>query len=144
MKKLALVFTAMAFGAGVAWAQNPGASTAPALQYYMGPSLGNLYLSPGTFLYGSINAQTGTTYTVVATDFGKLLTFTNGSAITVTLPVATSFSGKTGQCFAVTTEGAGTATITPTTSTINGQSTKAYATGAGGTICSDGTNYHAF
>ncbi len=34
----------------------------------------------------TLNAQTGTTYTSVATDSGKLVTLSNGSAITLTLP----------------------------------------------------------
>lgn len=34
----------------------------------------------------TLNAQTGTTYTAVAADSGKLVTLTNASAITVTLP----------------------------------------------------------
>jgi len=34
----------------------------------------------------TLNAQTGTTYTAVAGDSGKLVTLTNASAITVTLP----------------------------------------------------------
>jgi hypothetical protein len=33
-----------------------------------------------------VNAQTGTTYTLVAADAGKLVTLSNGSAITLTLP----------------------------------------------------------
>ena len=33
-----------------------------------------------------VNAQTGTTYTLVATDAGKLVTLNNGSAITLTVP----------------------------------------------------------
>lgn len=34
----------------------------------------------------TLNAQTGTTYTTVAADSGKLVTLSNGSSITVTLP----------------------------------------------------------
>lgn len=34
----------------------------------------------------SVNEQTGTTYTLVAADNGKVIKFTNGSAITLTLP----------------------------------------------------------
>lgn len=37
-------------------------------------------------LYVGINAQTGTTYTPVLADRGKLVTLTNAAAITVTLP----------------------------------------------------------
>ena len=35
---------------------------------------------------GNINAQTGTTYTLVAADNGKVVTLSNGSAITLTVP----------------------------------------------------------
>lgn len=38
------------------------------------------------FSYPRFNDQTGTTYTVQPSDNGKVLTFTNASAITVTLP----------------------------------------------------------
>jgi hypothetical protein len=34
----------------------------------------------------AINAQTGTTYTFLSTDNGKVVTFNNGSAVTVTIP----------------------------------------------------------
>lgn len=34
----------------------------------------------------SVNAQTGTTYTLVAGDAGKLVTLSNASAVTLTLP----------------------------------------------------------
>ena len=43
----------------------------------------------GTAISGfdaSVNEQTGTTYTLVAADNGKVIKFTNGSAITLTLP----------------------------------------------------------
>src|SRR5438552_17939843 len=37
----------------------------------------------------TVNAQTGASYTVVAADRGKLVTFSNAGAVAVTLPVAT-------------------------------------------------------
>lgn len=36
--------------------------------------------------YGGVNAQTGTSYTPLLTDEGKLVTLSNAAAITVTLP----------------------------------------------------------
>lgn len=42
--------------------------------------------TPSWFTLNSINAQTGTTYTVVLSDYGKLITLNNASAVTVTLP----------------------------------------------------------
>lgn len=54
------------------------------------PSAGSLTvtqgLSPDAPISPNINLQTGTTYTLVPDDNGKLLKFTNGSAITVTVP----------------------------------------------------------
>ena len=41
-----------------------------------------------------INAQTGTTYTLVASDAGKIVTCTNASAITVTVPASTFSAGQ--------------------------------------------------
>jgi len=87
-----------------------------------------------------INAQTGTTYTVVAADNGKLVTFSNASSVAVTLPQATTAFSIGWSCF-VHNKGAGTVTITPTTSTINGGSTLVLTTGQGALIVSDGTNY---
>ena len=42
----------------------------------------------------TLNAQTGTTYTAVAADSGKLVTLSNASAITVTLPPSTYAVGE--------------------------------------------------
>lgn len=98
------------------------------------------------------NPQTGTTYTVAATDRAKYVSFSNASAIAVTLPQAgtTGFAGNF--VFSACDIGTGTATITPTTSTIsvsNGKtytsaaSTLALTTGLCATIYSDNTNYFA-
>lgn len=122
--------------------------TAGDLSYYAttGTAVSDLPLgagfstSSGTLqLTYSINAQTGTTYTVQSTDCTKLLTFSNSSAVAVTLPQATgSFLGCS---FDVENLGVGTVTITPTTSTINGATTLAIPTNKGCSITSDGTNY---
>jgi hypothetical protein len=42
----------------------------------------------------SFNAQTGTTYTLVAADSGKLVTTSNASAITVTIPPSVFVAGE--------------------------------------------------
>lgn len=108
----------------------------------------NIVITPspgtGTFTVGStyaINAQSGTTYTVLSTDMGKLVTFSNSSAIAVTLPVATTSGFTTGASFDVQNIGAGAVTITPTTSTINGASTLVIPQNMGCSVTSDGTNY---
>ena len=42
----------------------------------------------------SFNAQTGTTYTLVAADLGKIVTLSNGSPITLTLPPSVFATGN--------------------------------------------------
>ena len=42
----------------------------------------------------SFNAQTGTTYTLVASDTGKLVTTSNASAVTVTIPPSVFSAGN--------------------------------------------------
>lgn len=89
-----------------------------------------------------VNAQTGTTYTVLNSDSRKLVTFSNGSAVAVTLPQAGASSEfMTGWFTDVQNRGAGTVTITPTTSTIDGAASLALTTNQGVRIFSDGTNY---
>lgn len=104
----------------------------------------NYQRSDGTALSSSsselINPQTGTTYTYVSGDNGKLVTHSNASAIAGTLPQATG-SFAAGWWMDVANIGAGTLTITPTTSTINGAATLVLTTGQGCRIISDGTNY---
>lgn len=90
-----------------------------------------------------VKASTGTTYTVVLSDSRKLLTFSNASSIAVTLPQAGSAGFASGVYFFAKAIGTGTATITPTTSTINGASSLALAQNEGAIIWSNGTNYEA-
>jgi len=92
-------------------------------------------------IYELTNAQTGTTYTILSSDWGKLVTLSNGSAIAVTLPEADSSSFPDGFWFDIVNLGAGTATITPTTSTIQGQATAVLRTGDAIRVVSDGSDY---
>jgi lysophospholipase L1-like esterase len=89
-----------------------------------------------------VNAQTGTSYTFVNADCGKLVTFSNASAIAVTLPRAAAGGNFVSGC-AIDLEniGAGAVTITPTTSTLNGSVSSVFLMFDGGHIVSDGTNY---
>lgn len=91
----------------------------------------------------AVNAQTGTSYTYLDTDRGKLVTHSNGSAIAATLPQATGSFGANWFMW-VQNRGAGSTTITPTTSTIDGAATLVLATDQGALIVSDGTNYFTF
>lgn len=56
----------------------------------------------------AINAQTGTTYTLQASDAGKLVTLTNGSAITLTVPGGVFTAGQRVDC---SQRGAGAVTV---------------------------------
>ena len=96
------------------------------------------------------NAQTGTTYTVAQSDNTKYVTFSNSGAIAVSLLSAATLSANF--VFAACDIGAGTATITPTTSTISytnggaytsGASSLALTTGQCASVYSDSTNYFA-
>lgn len=91
----------------------------------------------------NVNAQTGTTYTIAATDNGKTVTFSNAAAVAVTLPQAGTAGFAAGYHFFAEdlTTSTGLVTVTPTTSTINGASTLAIRPGRGLIIVSDGTNY---
>lgn len=89
---------------------------------------------------GAVRAVVGTTDTILAADRGKLVTYSNAASIAVTIPQATG-SFTTPFKFSFVNLGAGTVTFTPTTSTINGAATLTAATGDGGEIFSDGTNY---
>lgn len=104
---------------------------------------GSAITSTGTLSAASlVNAQTGTTYTIVDGDRSKLVTHSNGSSIAVTLPQAGAASAfQAGWFYFTQNLGAGTVTITPTTSTIDGAATLTLPTSNGVAIYSDGTNY---
>lgn len=91
----------------------------------------------------TVNAQTGTSYTILAKDRGKLITHSNGSATADTLPQASSTGFGADWSTMMVNLGAGAVTITPTTSTINGASTLVLNQNEGAIIVSDGTNYKA-
>lgn len=108
-------------------------------------TVGAMATFPGGDLFcGGVNAQSGTSYTIATTDECKLTTFNNGSATAVTLPQATTTGFGAGAYFLTYNRGAGTVTITPTTSTINGASTAVLVQGQGAWIHSDGANYSAW
>ena len=89
---------------------------------------------------GNGGAQiTSLPYTVATTDCGSQLVINDASAGALDIPQAT---GGFATCqFDVTNIGAGTATLTPATSTINGATTLAVAQNRQCTVNSDGTNW---
>lgn len=68
---------------------------------------------------GGINAQTGTTYTLGASDNGKVITLSNASPITVTVPSGLG-AGFTCLCIQI---GAGQVTFATSSTTINPSTT---------------------
>lgn len=88
---------------------------------------------------------TGTTDVIMNSDQAYVVTYSNASAIAASLAQAgASGAFLDGWVTWIRNKGAGTLTITPATSTINGATTLVLATNQGAFIWSDGTNYQAF
>ncbi len=89
----------------------------------------------------AINAQTGTTYTLAASDCGKLVTITNASPVAVTVPVASTPGA--GCVIRVRNNGTGAATLTSAASALNGTvgGSIALLTGYSTTLYTNGTDY---
>lgn len=88
------------------------------------------------------NAQVGTTYAILDADCGKVVTLSNAASIAVSIAQAgTAGSFASGWFATVINIGAGTVTITPTTSTIDGAATLTLTTNQSVDLFTDGTNY---
>ena len=74
--------------------------------------------------FGQFNAQTGTTYTLVLADVAKVVSLTNASAITLTIPTNASVAFPTGTQILLYQGGAGQVTIGGAGVTIRSQGTK--------------------
>jgi hypothetical protein len=66
-----------------------------------------------------INSQTGTTYTLVSADRGKLVSLSNASAITLTIPTNSTTAFPTGTRIDIIQTGAGQVTVGGAGVTIN-------------------------
>jgi len=76
----------------------------------------------------TLNAQTGTTYTLVLTDNGRLVTLSNAAAITLTVPTNASVAFATGAVINIQQIGAGQVTVSGAAGvTLNGTGTKTRA-----------------
>jgi len=112
-------------------------STGASGQLLSSTATGIAWVTPATTSL-VINAQIGTTYTLVSGDLNKLVTLSNSGAITLTIPSAVFTTGQeiniqqlgTGQ---VTVQGDGTSTFT-------GTGTKLRAQYSAATIVCTGTN----
>ena len=91
--------------------------------------------------YAGLNKQVGTTYTVAGSDYGQIVTFTNGSTVAVTLTQANSTGFSTFNFFPQNLS-TGNVVITPQGgSTICGASVLTLSNTQAAWIVSDGTNY---
>jgi len=75
-------------------------------------------------VFGQFNAQTGTTYTLVLADVAKVVSLTNASAITLTIPTNASVAFPIGSQLLLYQGGAGQVTIGGAGVTIRSQGTK--------------------
>jgi hypothetical protein len=82
---------------------------------YPNPTIGDDKVDAAALAPADINAQTGTTYTLDASDNNKVVTCSNAGAITVTVP---SGLGVGFSCMVVQI-GAGQVTFSPSSTTIN-------------------------
>jgi hypothetical protein len=89
--------------------------------------------------WGGLNAQTGTTYTLAASDRGKLITFSNASAIALTLPNANTLDDHF--VCVLKNMGSTNVTITPTTSTLDGAASLILYPGQGLILFGNHANY---
>lgn len=85
-----------------------------------------------------LNAQTGTTYTLVLADAAKVITLTNASAITLSVPTNASVAFAIGTQILLYQGGAGQVTVsavTPGTTSIRSQGSKTKIGGQYGVVC---------
>lgn len=108
------------------WKVGDGTTLWAALPYTVEPvpaGAGYAYATPY-----QINAQTGTAYTPVGADAGKLITLTNAAAIAVTLPTDAAVTLPVGTALNFLGAGAGIASFAPAAgATLNGGTATLYA-----------------
>ena len=97
-----------------------GQSGSSAISHSGGATVKHVFVSEALNAFESglnetipLNAQTGTTYTLAASDAGDLVTLTNASAITLTVPTNASVPFAIGTQVTIAQSGAGQVTISP-------------------------------
>lgn len=96
---------------------------------------------PAANLDLTLNAQTGTTYTLVLADKNKLVTLDNAAAITLTVPTNASVAFATGAQVNIQQIGAGQVTVAGDSGvTVNGTGTKLRAQWSAATLIKTGTD----
>jgi hypothetical protein len=109
-----------AYSSGAAGSILIGTSN-PTTSITIGRTAATISLTGAIALNQSTNAQTGTTYTLVLTDNGKLVEMNNAAANTLTIPLNSSVAYPTGTQITVIQTGAGKTTVNVTAGvTLNG------------------------
>jgi len=89
----------------------------------------------------TLNAQTGTTYTLVLTDNGRLVTLSNAAAITLTVPLNSSVAFATGAVVNIQQIGAGQVTVVGASGvTVTGTGTKLTSQYSAASLIKTGTD----
>ena len=95
-----------------------GQSGSSAISHSGGAAVKHVFVSEALNAFESglnetipLNAQTGTTYTLVATDAGDLVTLTNASAIALTVPTNATVPFANGTQITITRAGSGSVTV---------------------------------
>ena len=95
-----------------------GQSGSSAISHSGGATVKHVFVSEALNAFESglnetipLNNQTGTTYTLVASDAGDLVTLTNASPITLTIPLNSSVAFATGTQITITQSGSGKVTV---------------------------------
>lgn len=99
-------------------------------------------ISGTTGVYATPNNQTGTSYTILTGDRGKLVSFSNVSAVTVTLPAANSTTFRNGWFIDLENRNSGVVTVN-CSSNIDSQGSIVLSRGQGVRIFSDGATYYS-
>jgi hypothetical protein len=108
-----------ASAAGIAFKDSTG--TTQATIDSNGLEVDTLTASSGRIAAVEVNAQTGTTYTLVLGDAGKVVTMSNAAANTLTIPTNASVAYDVGTVINVEQIGVGSTTITASSGvTLNG------------------------
>lgn len=109
-KSIIAALTGLTGGGGLAF----GAGASSAVDTFLFRSAASILYTTGQMTHHrQQNAQTGTSYTLVLGDNGKIVTCSNASAITLTIPPNSSVAFPTGTEIHIWQIGAGQVTVTP-------------------------------
>ena len=123
---------------GIKWAAGIPSQTGNTGKYLKTDGTSATWQAAVATLDMTINAQTGTTYTLVATDVNKMVTCSNASAITVTVPNSVFTAGQVVNLQQI---GAGQVTVANDgTTTITGTGTKLRTQYSAASLLCTGTN----